>query len=195
MKRGQLQELLGWGKPQTKGRLLTGESQDSVEGQAGQQTQSRNREGREEHQRGDPELSSDPVRTRRQPSIQQSFWEGSPGVREPKKSFHEPGSGMIILPTDLREAYPVGIPPLAGLAGVANTATSYQILHQRSGALNLDPQNKDFVEMTPSWKAWKSLTTFPHFPQWLGCRFAESTFPQSRRRSFYIVHKHQEQGT
>ena len=26
--------------------------------------------------------------------------------------------------------------------------------------------------------------TFPHFPAWLGYRFAESTFPQRRRRSF-----------
>ena len=78
-----------------------------MEGQTGQQTQKGNREGREEHQRGDPELRSDPVRTRRQPSIHPSFWRGKPGVREPKKRFHEPGSGMIILPTDLRAAYPV----------------------------------------------------------------------------------------
>jgi hypothetical protein len=53
--------------------------------------------------------------------------------------------------------------------------------------LQLSLQNKSFVEMTPSWKVWKSLATSPHFPQWLGYRFAESTFPQSRRRSFWIV--------
>ena len=39
------------------------------------------------------------------------------------------------------------------------------------------------------WKAWKSLATFPHFPPCLGFRFAETTFPQSRRRFFKFVHK------
>jgi len=58
---------------------------------------------------------------------------------------------------------------------------------------------RDFVEMTALWKvwkslpthfqAWRSLPTFPHFPQCLGFRFTEPTFPQSRRRLLDIDFK------
>ena len=89
------------GSRRRKVGLATRESRDSVEGPTGQQTKRGDREGSEGHQRGDPEVMSDPVRARRQPYTRQSFWRDSQGAREP-------GSEIIISPTDRRAAYLVG---------------------------------------------------------------------------------------
>ncbi|MGQ9637582.1 MAG: hypothetical protein ACUVT6_07290, partial [Thermodesulfobacteriota bacterium] len=42
----------------------------------------------------------------------------------------------------------------------------------------LYPTKRSFVEMPSLWKAWKSLTTFPHSPQRLGKTYF---FPHSHK--------------
>ena len=157
---------------------MTRESRDRVEGEKGQQTR-RGLRGEVRHPREAPEVRSDPVRAKWRLPTRQSPWGDSQGARVWKTEFLS-----YHWPTDQRATYRVGTSRFGGRGGTMTASSQIHAL-----------QKKGFVEMTSLWKAWKSLPTFPHFPQWLGYRFAESTFPQSRRRSFLFVHKDQIRGT
>ena len=105
--------------------MTTRESRDRVEGERASKPKGE-REGSTGHQREVPEVRSDPVRAKGQSSTRQSLWGDSQGARKVEERLHEPGSGIIIPPTDRRAAYLVGT-SRSCWEGVATTATSYQI--------------------------------------------------------------------